>query len=144
MKQREIKFRAFHKERKEMYNVHGWHSEFIFKDTLDGVGCEGNPDFIENVALMQFTGLHDKNGVEIYEGDKFDGDDEDGSYYVVEWIEEKCCFGVSLYGYNISYGEGSQEIIDNEISCVDRNMIGVEDLVEYEIIGNIHQNPEPL
>jgi hypothetical protein len=28
---RQIKFRAWHKVRKEMYEVHGWHSEYVFK-----------------------------------------------------------------------------------------------------------------
>jgi uncharacterized phage protein (TIGR01671 family) len=122
MDKRIIKFRAFHKERKEMYNVHGWHSEFIFKDTLDGVGCEGNPDFVENVVLMQFTGLKDKNGIQIYEGDiieytqhHFNTDMTKTKTKVVSWKRDM--WGV----YETSAGESS-----------------------IKVIGNVFENPELL
>lgn len=66
---RELKFKAYHKNRNEIYIVHGWHSEFVFSDTLDGIGNNGNPDKLEDVELMQFTGFQDCKGKEIYEGD---------------------------------------------------------------------------
>ncbi len=66
---REIKFRAWNKIRKEMYPVFSFSQDCIFKDTMDGAGSEGVPDGTEDVELMQFTGLLDKNGKPIYEGD---------------------------------------------------------------------------
>lgn len=59
--QREIKFRAFHKERKE-YDFSeegsgGWWGDCVL-DCLD-----------DYEPIQQYTGLKDKNGKEIYEGD---------------------------------------------------------------------------
>jgi len=52
---REIKFRAWDKNRKEM--------------CPDCINSMGNPNWRAGKIFMQFTGLHDKNGKEIYEGD---------------------------------------------------------------------------
>jgi hypothetical protein len=56
---REIKFRAWDGETKQMVS---W--EYISKDLHAFLYPEGTPSL-----LMQFTGLKDKNGREIYEGD---------------------------------------------------------------------------
>jgi uncharacterized phage protein (TIGR01671 family) len=66
---REIKFKAWHKERKEMYEVFSLAKDYVFKNTLDGVGTPGVPDNFKDVVLMQFTGLKDCEGNDIYEGD---------------------------------------------------------------------------
>ena len=68
---REIKFRVWDVENKEMLNV----QELDFEPTFYGGRIAIRPDQYsdyfdtEDMILMQYTGLHDKNGKEIYEGD---------------------------------------------------------------------------
>ena len=72
------------------------------------------------IDLMQYTGLKDKSGVEIYEGDIFfDGIEN----CVIKW----CKFSHSLRAFD---GNEYHEISDW--------------LNDREVIGNIHQNPELL
>ena len=55
---REIKFRAWDKEQKRMYSCEK--TPILFNRN-------GNHDLGDEVELMQFTGLYDKNKVPIYE-----------------------------------------------------------------------------
>ncbi|MGV0847422.1 YopX family protein [Empedobacter falsenii] len=89
-------------------------------------------------SIGQFTGLLDKNRNKIFEGDKFQGD-ENGEYYVVNWNEDEATFQMDLYGYNMHIGEGSQEVFDNEVSHIDSNCFELSALKSDLIIGNIHE-----
>lgn len=108
------------------------HIEFD-KDGVKWIGCwyvsrddDGDPTQelgqVNNPILMQFTGLKDKNGKEIYEGDIFQ-DEEDGSCEFVEWDNE---FGGWSTQAWYSVGEFAQ--------AAER----------LEVIGNIYENPELL
>lgn len=125
---REIKFRCWDKENKEMLEV----QELDYADSYDGqpmVRTTMYNDYFdtEDMILMQYVGLKDKNGTEIYEGD------------VVELkAENGCCnmLGKIIYdNYDLAF-----ELIDEE---------GNQEALWYaeqelEVIGNIYKNPELL
>ena len=128
---RVVKFKAWHNIRKEMYQVHGWHSGFVFKDTLDGVGNDGNPDRMEDVELIQFIEKQDTKGVDAYDGD------------IIRYRYFECNGDVSFGTAFIKYVEGipKLEVINCDIFKKGSIIYMVD---EFEIIGNIHSNPELL
>jgi uncharacterized phage protein (TIGR01671 family) len=86
----------------------------------------------EEYPLRWFTGLHDKNGKDVYEGDKLlfrsEEDESLDRILVVKWDNLLC--GWSLY----------DDVSDEEAFEPFSDVIG-----EYfEVIGNIYENPELL
>ena len=78
---------------------------------------------MSSIELMQFTGLHDKNGKDIYEGDVLD--DGQDKPVVVDWNVKFASFCLLKKGWLFPHWFGE--------SC------NPEDC---EVIGNIHENPE--
>ena len=121
---REIKFRAWLVEEKTMYP---WHSEFFY-DTSPVTSYSGSLEENENVLLMQYTGLKDKNGVEVYEGDI---------------LKDECGF----YGV-VKYGSHTDSDMREELTGfyiqVDDNQWHLGANCDYKVAGNIYENPELL
>lgn len=124
------KFRAWTEEGKVMY-----YDVYPFKDdtlslSYDKIAFDEVPasDFI----IMQSTGLKDKNGKEIYEGDivKFYDCDDDAYVTPVVWDKNYACFGVSFSGkYPISFDYLEEFYTE---------------LKDIEVVGNIWEDGELL
>lgn len=98
-----------------------------------------DPIFWDGVTFMQFIGLKDKNGVDIYEGDilKYSAHSGYGLFpgrLTVKWIDESACFG---------YSHSDQSFTPGYISPFTEHDDLQYDVLNYsEIIGNIYENPE--
>lgn len=100
---------------------------------------------VEKETIGQYTGLQDKNGTEIYEGDIVTGtkypfmENEKQNYIgIVVFYEDAAQFG---YEYKCVNKEkrGISNGINNEFAA-NKNLI----CEELEVIGNIYDNPELL
>lgn len=132
---RPIKFRAWDGERM-IYDVQNIYDTIVRLKTADGedvdqcdtklpcVSAFGELLRCEYVPIMQFTGLNDKNGKEIYEGDITD----EG---VVEWSNDLTWEGGGSK-HSGFYFAGEREL--DYHTSFDR----------CEVIGNIFENPELL
>lgn len=102
----------------------------------------GHRGFVDDKTIGQFTGLRDKSGREIYEGDivckrdltfglKFDG--------VVVYNSETGCFRIHSENNGVTMRMGFEASdVYNDGKCT------VPVKYEYEVVGNIYDNPELL
>ena len=116
------KFRAWSKNKKvmsEVKKINFWSEE------LDTVAFEGKS--LEDVELMQATGLFDKNGAEIFEGDILADVDESGDELVY------------LY---VIYKDGKFMAVENEERGYSADL--VDCTTYHSVVGNIYENAELL
>jgi len=131
---REIKFRAWNKDQCRM-----WMDVQTAYDYMAGPDDANNGESIPATTFgeilrledewipMQFTGLHDKNGVEIYEGDQIELLNCSPRFWTVE-MDQGCWCGIWR----------SEGVIDARCPVAELVADGAR------VIGNIHENPELL
>ena len=121
----EFGFRAWHKKNKK------WVKDFYI--TNDGfVTTDGDENmFGGHHDVMQYTGLKDRSGNGIYEGDYILLLEEDTYLQRVTWNDEWARFQLEWWG-----GDNEWEISDDSFDWLETR--------DMEIIGNIYDNPELL
>jgi uncharacterized phage protein (TIGR01671 family) len=104
------------------------------------VNDDGSIAIMNNIAVCQFTGLTDKNGKEIYEGDILQSDFGDGKPTPIYFGEFACSTYetkdlATQIGFYWHEEDGTKSIFGKSI---------VGNMDYCEIIGNIYENPELL
>ena len=122
MNKREIKFKVWCKGTSENLNFNKpryiKQNDFIFRKYFPHFPDLGDEE--DNFVIEQFTGLKDKEGKEIYEGD------------IVEYGQVKALIIFSSGAFFVQTLEKEVSLVSNHAQFI------------LKVIGNIHQNPELL
>lgn len=135
---REIKFRAWDKERELVSGVECLQftrdGSDMYKPILSAIKTFHDAAFYpEKYVLMQYTGLKDKNGKEIYEGD------------IVKWVllerfDEDITEMISEVKFSEKWSGFTPMAMDTDVEDGYYNYR----VTEVEVIGNIYENSDLL
>lgn len=119
---RDIKFKAF---RKDKMNI-GVTLEFLLSIAKDVKYNEGE----NKTIFLQYTGLIDKNGVEVYEGDVISLGTQKAFVIYSDYKFDNPCYCMKVLGEDEVY----EQFFDKDDYI--RNW--------FEVVGNIYENKELL
>ena len=123
------KFRAWHHELGRMMLISAllyFANELEELQLNDSIMNDDIPVYPDEIELMQSTGLVDKEGTEVFEGDILQHQIQTEYTFIVKYDKDKGCW----------YGDG--------LSRTYRIKITKDYLPYYKVIGNIYENPELL
>jgi uncharacterized phage protein (TIGR01671 family) len=124
---REIKFRAYHKTRKQMITpvwTFGEHYQFdneFHNKWMYGIEAK-------DITLLQFTGMTDCEGKDIYEGDVLESTPQ--MLYLMEYVD-----GGRLVAKNLTHEDSYLHFNTNKLKTR---------YEAYKVVGNMYENPEMI
>ena len=134
MEKNELKFRVWNGSEMEHNIMVGKFGIFYVNPSNNGIDENDtaslspfNTKYHDDIPLMRFTGLIDKNGKEIWEGDIVRCSYGTGKVifnvgcYMVSWLDDLEAYNEFLFSRKGTYKRKNDE--------------------EFEVIGNIYQNP---
>ena len=141
---RELKFRAWDKENEEYMNGY----DVLLKYDGSAVSRYAlvvfDTDMPVNVIIEQYTGLKDKNGREIYEGDIV----ETPIYGVWTTGNSDAIFGEKMWKLAVFWADADCGFLFKVIGSKNQPNRAYDVLDQHlgalEVIGNIHEDPELL
>ncbi len=138
---REIKFRGWHEGVPAKGKYKGIPAKMLYDEKPGDVlrwKAEGQP-----ITVQQFTGLQDKNGKDIYEGDILNYSNRDNHHcefskdYVVEFCSQD--FGGHSYHQSIGWNVTAiQTFNDKELTHRGNGIRSLFGCHKIEVVGNIH------
>lgn len=126
---RDIEFRAYIKDKNKIFNVKTIDFAYKFITFEEDNNPKDTMRMIDQVELMQYTGLKDKNGTKIYEGDVLIGD-------IPELVSSQNLIGI------VEYEESAFIIRFPNRKSWQIQKVGFCSFINYRVIGNIYDNPE--
>ena len=128
------KYRAWDSAKKEMFKDTFAITESGQVVVVEQESVASSPDyvFVDHLVIMQSTGLKDKNGKEIFEGDVL----TNGMDIVDVRNHETLGFYTLVNGREVFFGHGTS------IEEFEENIEGFTEIAE--VLGNVYENPELL
>lgn len=143
---REIKFRAWNEENKKM---------FYMSDYLHGIDLsnqlailvdsknKAEPFYTISAELMQYTGLKDKNGKKIYEGDILKYYPYSNLGHIKKFSINPVVWGATGDSDGYAHGKHYEWTVGDD-SLADVADSKYPEVAYCEVVGNIYENPELL
>lgn len=157
---KDLKFKAWHIEEKKMcqlalinlnagaflYGIAPGKDQRISDKEFTLAPLDGRYCNIDDFYLMQYTGIKDDNGVEIYDGYIIEKKWPSGSWirYIIKFGIYSYCDNRNLRGNDSECGNGfyMSAILSDDGIC--KGDSALMDGAGYEIVGHIYGNPELL
>jgi uncharacterized phage protein (TIGR01671 family) len=131
---RQIKFRVWHKGKNQWLHKPGQECYILGENILLGGFCNVPLEELNSLEVLQFTGLEDSTGKEIYEGDI---------------VCEKMTNEIAFHGDECNIGRvffaAGTFMIDRDGPLYDHtHSLTPDKLEDYLVVGNIFETPELL